>query len=161
MLYTCKYTYIHIYTPASRQTKYPTPPPHPMPPPQHGVGGGVGWGGGVFGLPGVYICIYVYLCISGFPLSAPAQTYFQFWVFGIPTFSSCPFTFSIWGFLDSHFQRLAFYIFNFGFFMIFGVLNHGKSWEIVGNRGKLSPKTGESWEIVGRSWEIVEIVPNP
>ncbi len=64
-------------------------------------------------------------------------------------------------FRDSHFQRLAVYIFNFVFFMIFGVLDPGKLWGIVGNRGKLSPKPGESWEIVGRSWEIVEIVPNP
>ncbi len=62
-----------------------------------------------------YICIYVY--------------------FGIPTFSALPFTFSILGFLDSHFQRLALYIFNFVFFMICGVLDPGKLWGIVGNCG--------------------------
>ena len=88
-----------------------------------------------------YICIYVY--------------------FGILTFSVLPFTFSILGFWDSHFQRLAVYIFNFWLFWIVGVPDHGKSWEIVGNRVKLSPKPGESWEIVGRSWGIVEMVPNP
>ena len=133
-----KYTYIHIYTPG----KPNTPPPHPTPPthPMLGRGGACGGVGGV-GWVGYLVClvciyVYMYICV----------------------------------FRDSHFQRLSKHIFNFGFlgfplsapfqkhfqfcfFMIFGVPDPGKSWEIVGNcrpspgnRGKSLGDRGESWK---------------
>ena len=51
--------------------------------------------------------------------------YIYIYIFGIPTFSVSRKT----HFQDSHFQRLLKHIFDFGFFTICGVLNHGKSWE--------------------------------
>ncbi len=111
-----------------------------------------GCGGGV-GYLVCLVCIYVYLCISGFPLSAFHGKH----IFRIPTFGVSRKT----HFQDSHFQRLLKHIFDFVFVYDFWC---PEPWEIVGiggNRVKLSPEPRESWEIVGRSWEIVEIVPNP
>ena len=109
----------------------------------------------------MYICIYVYMYI---------YIYIYIYIFRIPTFSVSRKT----HFQDSHFRRFtentfsgfplsapAQTYFRFCFFYDFWC---PEPWEIVGiggNRVKLSPKPGESWEIVGRSWEIVEMVPNP
>ena len=105
----------------------------------------------------MYICIYVYMYICIPTFSASRKTHFQDSLFQIPTFSASRKT----HFQDSHFQRLLKHIFDFVFFYDFWC---PEPWEIVGiggNRVKLSPEPRESWEIVGRSWEIVEMVPNP